>query len=60
LPLLDEGTGDAHGHRLRNPDHALEHLDRNGGFAVPGGHSAGAQHRTDDRFAPAVYQPPIT
>src|ERR671917_262113 len=40
----------AHGNRLRNPDHAVEHLSGHGGFALLSRQNAGAQLRSDDRL----------
>src|SRR3712207_3114239 len=41
-------SGDADGDRLGGPDHAVEHLDGDGGFALLGRQGAGAQLRTDE------------
>src|SRR3954447_774783 len=42
--------GGANGSRLGNPDHAVEHLSRDGGFTSLGWQDAGAQLRSDDRL----------
>src|SRR3954453_8009807 len=47
------GSGNANGNRLRNPDHAVEHLGGYGGFTLLGGQGAGAQLRSDDRLVSA-------
>jgi hypothetical protein len=36
-------SGGANGSRLRNPDHVVEHLSRDGGFTSLGRQDAGAQ-----------------
>ena len=41
------------GDRLGDPDHAVEHPDRDGGFAPLGGQAAGTQPRTDHRLVAA-------
>ena len=33
-PPASAGSGGANGNRLGDPDHAVEHLDRDGGFAL--------------------------
>src|SRR5918997_6329321 len=43
-------SGDADGKRLRNADHAVEHLGGHGGFALLGRQAAGSQPRSDDRL----------
>src|SRR3954449_10038121 len=43
-------SGGANGSGLGNPDHAVEHLSRNGGFTLLGRQDAGAQLRSDDRL----------
>src|SRR4051812_32450144 len=49
-PTTHAALGGANGNRLRGPDHAIEHRDREGDFALLGGQAAGAQLRADDRF----------
>src|SRR3954451_19571905 len=47
------GSGNANGNRLRNPDHAVEHLSGYGDFTLLGREPAGAQLRSDDRLVSA-------
>ena len=46
-------SGDANGHWLRYPDHAVEHLGGHGDFTLLGRKDAGAQLRADNRLLSA-------
>src|SRR4051794_18425125 len=43
-------SGGAKGSRLRNPDHMVEHLSRDGGFTLLSRQDAGPQLRSDNRL----------
>src|SRR4051794_26716372 len=49
-PTTHAASGGANGNRLRGPDHAIEHLDREGDLALLGGQAASPELRTDDRL----------
>src|SRR3954454_3620957 len=49
-PARSMVSGGANGSRLRNPDHVVEHLSRDGGFTLLGRQDAGAQLWSDDRL----------